>query len=147
MQVISLCKTCLPSDTRPIHNKNIAVFSSADISKCKQKGFICQTEKSLSHSWAMPHPAVQQSPGPSRAEHHLWEHLVLNLQTHKFGGLSVDFSFCVQAQSKRTFSLKCFGIGCISSETGFFVISLRNQMKPASVRGWIWSFQRSLAKW
>lgn len=28
----------------------------------------------------------------------------------------------------------------------FFVISLRNQMKPESVRGWIWSFQRSLAK-
>lgn len=49
-------------------------------------------------------------------------------------GLPVNSSFWVQAQGKRTISLKCFGTGSIGRETGFFMISLRDQMKPASVR-------------
>lgn len=57
-------------------------------------------------------------------------------------GLPVNSSFWVQAQGKGKISLKCFETGCVGRETGFFVISLRNQMKPASVKerlNWILS--------
>lgn len=76
MQVLLLFKTCLPSDTQPIHNKSIAVFSSADTNKCKQKTVLSARLKSLPaalEQW--PYPAVQQSrsfqsrASPARAPH------------------------------------------------------------------------------
>lgn len=133
IQVILLCQ--------PIYNKNITVVPPADIDKCKQESFFCQTGSLPATLEQCLFPAVQQTPGPSRAEHHLWEHHALSLQTHKFECFQLWcpswFQLLVSRTRQRDNLPEMFWDWMYWRRDWlfyFFLISLRNEMKCASVR-------------
>ena len=149
MQVILLCKTCLPSDVQPIYNKNVTVVSPADVNKWKQRRVFfarLKTSQPLSN-----HGRTLWSSTDSRS-FQSWASTVraacLILQMHKFEGSQLIPASGFKRKANGQSLWNVLGLDVLAEKPSVLWFHWETGWNLQVLgRSWIWSFQSSLAKW